>query len=714
MEQLDLATQELISARPRLVDELVVSPQEHRGRRSFHLELPSKSRFYRVGEAEYIFLSLLDGETTVGAAICETARVCGAESLTEREGLAVCRWLIERGMIRTDTVLSGDRVDLDEHSRVRRLLTGLNPLWIRKSLGNPDRVLNALKRLCGWVHSVPAMVVWLSVCVAAVVSAIGHRELYELAGRGLLAQSNWLWLALTWFLLKLLHELSHGLAAKRYGCRVPEAGLAFVLLIPMAYVDLSATYRLRSRRKRVHAAFAGMYVELFIAAVAALLFPWVSEESRAHLYNLIFTAGFTTLLFNANVLMRFDGYFMLADTLNIPNLYVDGQAWVSGVIKRIVLGEPMQDLSWRGWKGAIVRVYGVLAAVWRVVVSVSLIIAASTMFYGAGVVLAAMAVFISCSLGLLHLTKRRPADSVSRSRGWLVAGGLATVGAATLMFVPWPGHRTVPAIVQYEPLSILRAGSSGFVDQVLVNDGEVVEADRLLVRLRNEELEVERAELEFEMARSLAAERMSLQINEIAAARIQSRRQVSLDRQLQELETRLAALEIRAPHRGRVMARGLASRVGTYVETGDVVLSVGDEDRKEIHVSIGQPDIDAYRDALHRDVRVTLSGAVSFGGTLLRVAPRASLQPRHRPFCVPNGGPLSVVTNGTDDEDRPIFEYVTPRFAGRIIVPVDRGRELYCGQCGYAVLRTHDLCLGAGIYRLVSNWVRETTREAGL
>ncbi|MFK7819551.1 MAG: efflux RND transporter periplasmic adaptor subunit [Planctomycetaceae bacterium] len=715
---LDYSTRDLSSARPRLVDELVVIPQHYGHRTLFHLEVPSKSRFYRVGEAEYTFLSLLDGNTTIAGAISESASVLGKDALSEQQGFAVCRWLIERGMVDMGMGANSDPIDLDGSLQLRKLASGLNPLFIKKKLGNPDKLLESLGHWFWWVHSPLAIVVWFVVCFAAIGTYLGNADRFAAAPQGLLTQSNWLWLILSWAVLKVLHEIGHGLAAKRYGGKVPEAGVSFILLIPMAYVDVTSSYRFRSRWQRIHTALAGMYVELFLAAAATLAWPHVeSEELRSQLFNVMFTASFSTLLFNANALMRFDGYFVLADLLNIPNLYTDGQQFTSGLWKRVLLGEPRRKVDWPGWKGWAVRVYGVLAAMWRVVVSASLAIAASVMFHGAGIVLSVIALAGWLVVPVTQIAKGKFGGNAtfgSRWRGVVVATLLIGGITAAAVFIPWPGDRTVPAIVQYEPLTSLRVKSEGFVDEILVANGQKVEAGQLLVRLRNRELHVEREELEFEIARSAASQRMFQQQEAIASVQIEHRHQIEKQRQLNERNEQLASLEIRAPHAGHVLARDLRSRLGTYVEVGDIILEVADNAQKEVHVSIPQPDINAYRASLHSPVRIYLPGLSTFEGVLDTVDPRARRQPKYESFCVPNGGPVSVVMASNDEDDGPQYEYLTPRFVGKVAIPTEMTARLRSGQSGYVSLPGNDISLGRGVYRMVATWVEDKTREAGL
>ena len=125
----------------------------------------------------------------------------------------------------------------------------------------------------------------------------------------------------TWVVLKLIHELAHSLVCKKYGGRVASCGILVLLMIPMPYVDVTSSWRFENKWKRILTSAAGMLSEVFVAAIAC--YVWANSQPgpiQYHAGNVIITASLHTLLFNINPLMRFDGYYMLADWLEIPNL----------------------------------------------------------------------------------------------------------------------------------------------------------------------------------------------------------------------------------------------------------------------------------------------------------------------------------------------------------------------------------------------------------
>ncbi len=157
--------------------------------------------------------------------------------------------------------------------------------------------------------------------------------------------------------VKVLHELGHGFTAKRYGCRVPSMGLAFLVLWPVAYTDTNEVWRLTSRSQRVGVAAAGILTELTVAVWASLLWCLLPDGAlRTAAFLLSSTTWISTLLINASPFMRFDGYFLLADALQIPNLHPRAFALARWDLRERLfgLGAPLPELFPRLRHGGLI------------------------------------------------------------------------------------------------------------------------------------------------------------------------------------------------------------------------------------------------------------------------------------------------------------------------------------------------------------------------
>jgi len=180
---------------------------------------------------------------------------------------------------------------------------------------------------------------------------------------GLLAPANLGLLYVGMVLAKLVHEFGHAAACKRYGGEVHKMGVMLLMFAPLPYMDATASWGFRSRAQRMLVGASGVLSELAVAAVAAMV--WANTAPgviNALAYNVIFVASVSTVLFNLNPLMRFDGYHMLVDFLDVPNLFQRsrdqlkylGEFWVLGI-------KTAQPVARTSNEAVLLPLYGVIS-----------------------------------------------------------------------------------------------------------------------------------------------------------------------------------------------------------------------------------------------------------------------------------------------------------------------------------------------------------------
>ncbi len=441
--QQDLGIRELASLKLRLRGDLVWTPQMSGGQRYYMVEDPLNAKFFRMGTAEYSFISLLDGETTIGEALHLTATSLPNSAFTEHEAVTICNWLLDNGLVRTrerSSPHSTCETKQEQGPGIRKW----NPLVLRLPLLHPDRLFQALSPWTSWLFTTWASALWLVVGMTAVYHMVTGWDRAVIAFAGVFAPANWFWLPVSWFGLKLVHELAHGAACKRFGGAVREAGLILILFLPVTYVDVSSSWRFRSKWHRIVTAAAGMYVELMIAGIAVLLWSTTSDGLLNSLcFNLVIMASLTTLVFNANCLMRFDGYYMLSDWLEIPNLSTVSQQQVTrlALTPFFCAGPAPPGLPSSRVKRLLVGLYGLASFFWKIMVCSCMVIAATAMFEGAGKVLALLAAVLWMGMPLVQFFKRLARIRHEQgTRGLSISTmGLAMLFAAVLFIqVPWP------------------------------------------------------------------------------------------------------------------------------------------------------------------------------------------------------------------------------------------------------------------------------------
>lgn len=310
------------AVRPRLRDHVRITRQHYRGERWFVLEDLVENRVHRYAPAAQQAIGMMDGTHTLDE-IWTALATLGEERPTQDEMIHLLAQLDGANLLATERV-----PDLAELSiRARRAASGklwrrlANPLYLRIPLCDPDKFLDATVGLVRPFWSVWGFVLWLGVVGWAASEAMLHwNELTQDLADRVLARDNILILAVTFPVLKLLHELGHCYAAKLGGAAVHEAGVMTLVVMPVPYVDVTGASAFHNKWRRALVGAAGMLTELFCAGLAMMV--WVNAEpglARAAAFNCLLIAGVSTLLFNGNPLLRFDAYFILSDLIEIPN-----------------------------------------------------------------------------------------------------------------------------------------------------------------------------------------------------------------------------------------------------------------------------------------------------------------------------------------------------------------------------------------------------------
>ena len=398
-------------------------------------------------------------------------------------------------------------------------------------------------------------------------------------------------------------------------------------------------------------------------------------------FNIVVMAGITTLIFNANPLMKFDGYYILSDLLDIPNLSVNGNVALRHWLRRYLLGVESTLPPWRAGTKLVIGVYGVAALVWRVVVCVGLVITAATMFQGAGVLAATAAVVLWLGPPLRQFAKYLLNAHTRQRARFLRIGAMAGVASALVVTiatrVPFPGARTAPAIVEYSDCTVVRASSPGFVRDVRVLSGQQVTGGQCIAVLENHDLVKELSDLKLRMQQSELRCRQWEQQGKLAACQAEMETLQDLRSKVAEKADRVDDLIIRAPHAGKIIGRNLDTLTGTYLAEGAEVISLADENAKELRVAIAQDDLSVFVRQIGRPVRVDMPGYPYLTATLSGVIPRALRQPTHPALTALNGGPLPVQPSAAPGSSTKgeTFELLAPRFTGnRVLQPRDRPR----------------------------------------
>ena len=666
-----------------------------------------RNKFFQVGATEYKLIAALDGNRTTRDVVNDLA----CPLITEEFAAQVCQWLVQSNLVHCSTMDNAKRLGQQAESLRKSKLIGLaNPISMKVNLFNPNNLFSAIEPFTRFFFTKSFLVVWCILGLIAIRTMYLHWEEMGTASTGILSGNGWIWLMAFWLILKVIHETAHGVACRRYGGEVPEAGILFLLFTPMAFVNVTSMWRFPNRWHRIVVAAAGMYIELFISFVALIVWAKTDGLIANVAFNTFIMASLTTILFNANPLMRFDGYFILADSLGVTNLYTKGTKWFGDRIKSAFFGIPRTKNICPKNELTRVAIYGSMAFFWKISISISLIIGASVLFKGAGVALGVIGVAMFFGMPMYQQYKQtlgEKAHPIDRKRTAFSCALVACFALSMFTILRAPATQSAPAIVQFAEETVVRAAANGFLDELFVASGDKVIKGQLLARLKNDELINEVTELEQKAVESQIQIRIHNQIEEeLALARAEEENLVGLLKQLEEKREQAEGLEVRAPFDGFVFQRGLENSKGNFLSRGDPLMNMAQKQTKEIIVSIDQRDLESLKGNEGQNVRVAIPGLNVFRSKLRSIDKRASTKPSHPSLCAQAGGPLPVMPTAGENGESEV-ELLTPRFSAALEIDSEVSSRLFSGQRGRAFFSTERKSLGSYLFLAASDWLEK-------
>ncbi len=709
-------TLEFGQARLKAKTSLCFTTRKVGGRTGYLVEDELTGKFFQVGLAQYTFLSLLNGRRTVSSALEKTSSLMRQHAFDQQQVADLCKWAIESGLVETELGSTmAQREELASAETMRKATSLMNPISVKIPLFCPDEIITTANRFLGWTMGPIGALIWLIVVGYGFALLLLNADRFMENSVRSFSANDLIWFAVASVILKLTHELAHGLACKRFGGRVSSCGMLLLLLIPLPYVDVTSSWRFENKWQRILTAAAGMLCELFIAAVACIV--WVSCDPgpmQFHAGNVIIAATLHTLIFNANPLMRFDGYYILSDWLEIPNLSMHGRAYVKGFFKQLYFGVKPKPLAEVGSRGVMVKAYGFGTIFWFFMISVGLSLGASSLLEGFGLLIALVGLFLWFGLPVVKFIKYVAVgtkfDQPNR-RHFAVAASVTCLTVGAFLFAcPSPSVVSAPLVVDYEPLGSIRARVAGFANHIHVTEGQHVEAGQLLVALENPELESELSSLLIDVAISELRIKSLLTAGEIPSVQLERENLVSLKKRRDELQRLIGSLHVVASQPGTVIASELDSMLGTYVRPGDELLSVGQPGEIQALALARQQDLPWLKANERSPVRLFLWGQPQTSwltGTVRRINPRARDDVPHDAFAASNGGPLAVVprdqVEGATEDGQQDMMLTEPRVPVEISLSESDRANLSAGQVGTMLIRGRDQNMAS---YLAGNFVR--------
>ncbi len=565
-----------------------------RGRRWHVLHDPFNTVFLRIPPETWAFIVRLKMDCTIEEVLRQYRTKYPEEKLDRDEVVRVLTRLRQANLLRFQDNRYSDLFyqNWEKREKTKWAARLMSLVVVRLPLFDPDPLLVRLLPLGRMLFNRFMVVVWLIVILLGVRAIIENIDLAADQAQGVINPDNLPLLYLAFIFIKIIHELGHAMACRHYGGEVHGVGIFLLVFMPLPYVDATSSWAFTSRRKRILVGASGMLFELFIGALAALL--WAKTDSgllHGLAYNAMFVATVSTLLFNANPLLKFDGYFMLSDILDIPNMYQRAQQQYYYLLEKYLLrakdlsgpGDSLSEAIWLGF-------YGILSALYRLLVFVGIFFFVVDKYFLLGIFMAFTLLLSWTVVPLLKIFRylsSSPNLKGRRLQAMAIVGATAGVVAVLIGVIPVDRQIRAPGVLTASLFVEMTVDVSGQLQKILKQPGTVVKTGEPLLLLKAPQLAWNLAEAKANAQQITALIRQAKVDKSEDLKPLYKQHQSTLE-QIGELERRIAALTVRARGDGVWAMAQQATAQGVWFNRGDGVGWIVNPEQYEFSVVVEQ------------------------------------------------------------------------------------------------------------------------------
>ncbi len=720
--------------------DLICDRQTYQGRDYWMIKDPMALKYYRFEEEEFALLKMLDGKASADEIQYQFNQRFAPQKLSLGELFQLVGTLYRSALLLSESGNQGRELFRrgDEARRRQARSQWTNVLAFQFRGFDPDGLLDNLNRRIGWFFSDGMLVCNLLLGLAALTLMLTHWSEVQNRLPGFhefFHARNWFWLAGTLAITKVLHEFGHGIACKRFGGQCHELGVMLLVMTPCLYVNVSDAWTLPNKWNRIAIAAAGMYVELFLASICAFVW-WYTQPGLLNqlALNAMFVCSVSTIVFNANPLMKYDGYYILSDLVEIPNLRQKSTALLQQSFNQWALGieairDPFLPQRHRGFFVA----YSVASVIYRWFVTISIFFFFYTVlephgFKIIGQLLALVVLFgliVQPLIGAVRFFSIPGRMSQVKSSRAIVSSAVLGVLVLGVLLIPLPHYVRCGLYVQPANAATIYIKAPGRVRKLFAQPNQRIAAGDPILELDNPDLEFELAELAGQTGVARAGLRSAIQISNFdakyssevdsAQARLVSTTNLATQRR-KDLDNLLVC----APISGVLIAADYVPKpkdddgklhhwygrvlepnhVGAFLLEGTTVGQiVPEENQLEAILAIDQSDIEFVGPSQPVEIWVRQAPGLTLNSTIQQVS---GVEMKAVPRCLAEkfGGDLATTT-GPDDSERPTSS--TYRVSVRIADPT---KTIVAGSSGSAKIRVGYRTLGQLLWRLVCKTVR--------
>ncbi len=558
--------------RMKIRPDLTFDSQVYQGVEYLVVKEPLGQKYYQFPPQVHYLLTLLDGEITIDQLQDAYHEKYAPKRITRQELQQLLTRFHQDGLVVSN--MPGQGIELlkrgDKNNRMERFQMLSNILAVRYRGFDPERILNWLNKWTWWIFTKPMVYLVCVLASIALMSVIINWGAFQAKLPGFDAffdPKQWYLFVLVLAVTKMFHEFGHGLSCKRLGGECHEIGFMLLVLTPCLYCNVSDSWRLKNKWHRAAIGAAGMYVEIILATIATFVWWFVQPGLVQDIcLRVMLVSSISTVLFNGNPLLRFDGYYILSDILEIPNMGQKSTKALTTLLGRHWLGlEIPDDALMPTNRPAAFASYTVAAFCYRWVIMFSILLFLMRWLEPYGLESLGIGIAMFSLIGIVvmpcyklyrYMSVPGRMHQVKKKRFFGVLSIIAAVIAGLLLF-PFPHLMRCDVVVVPETMAAVYVEEPGVMDECYVDPGDRVEEGQEIARLRNYELEEMLLEaegrVEVKQAQLVAAREQMLRglgSSQVGALQAEVDEAISL---LSDLRLRAMKLTIRSPIAGTIM-----------------------------------------------------------------------------------------------------------------------------------------------------------------
>lgn len=586
----------------------------------------------RLNQAAWSIVGRCNGRSSL-ASIWQTLAEQEPDRLpSQQDLLPLLADLIKRGMLVCNDWPDLDQRDKDHRDNERKQgWQQLNPLAPRWPIGDPSRAIARLAPVGQSLMSPAGTVAIVILVTLALLTVWQHWN--TLSGDLSAAMGTARFWLITWCvypLIKALHELAHGVVLRRYGGRTPVFGLSLLMFMPAPYVDASETDQLSNGRERALVSAAGILAEIIIAAGAIVIWAWSSHGLLSEILMAIALIGsVSTVAFNANPLIRFDGYYVLTDLTGLANLAERSKSFWQNAMHRRILGIPTREVATTKDERPWLMAYAPASWLYRLTILLWLSswLGAYSRVAGLAVIMLALTTLVLMPIVRLLRAPMQAGAPLARIGVAQARFTVLCLGLIALGLIPVPDRTLVQAVAWAPDGTRIKANQPGFIESVAARDGELVVPGQPLFRLKDPQLE---AEVHAQLAQIARLESEWQDELTKHSAQMTGRREMLAQayRRLDHLRQNESRLTIFASQQGRFRLAGPTEDLpGRFVKAGDLLAYVQTEQAAQLRAVLTETQANQVRKLTHEPVGAQVRSGNGRGSlikaTVLSLSPDA-------------------------------------------------------------------------------------------